>query len=234
MGRTPKNENHVLVRLRRAISTPADVITREKLAERIGVSASTIRDIEMGKFGLTEAMARRLMIATSVSIRSLIDAENPLKDVSGKDLGPTINPEILGRIDAFQEIAIFKMIEAALRAADKRKHGPMFYELFNEWLPDALESINAIDLMREVLDGNLGIFDPSFVPARLRPTQPKKKRRWEEAYQELVTMALEESEPLIQKGADETTAYFEAYQNILDSGRLRDRISKRAKAERSS
>src|SRR5262245_49254688 len=88
MGRPPKNPNHPVTRLRRQISTPANPVTREILAERAGVSAPTLRDIETGKFQLTEAVAERIMLATGVSIQSLLRGEEPLKDIFDEKLSP--------------------------------------------------------------------------------------------------------------------------------------------------
>jgi plasmid maintenance system antidote protein VapI len=234
MGRPPKNEDHVLVRLRRALSTPNDLVTRKKLAARIGVSPSTIREIETGKFRLTEGLALRLMIATGVSTKSLINAEDPLKDLLGKNFTRNSGlEEALGRIAVEQQLAIYKLMGAALRATEKMKRGQVFYQMFNEWLPQALERIGAIRSMKETLNLNLGIFDPQHVPAAFWPTQPRMKRRWDEARQELTKMSVKESEPAWTAAKEkgdlraQLTASFEAYQNILDSGRLRDRLSKR-------
>jgi transcriptional regulator with XRE-family HTH domain len=240
MGRTPKNQDHVLVRLRRAISTPSEVITRKKLAQRIGVSASTIRDIETDKFGLTEAIASRLMTATMVNKRSLLNGDDPLKDITGKDLGPNSNREGSRRNDPYHEFGIFKLMETALRAADKMKRSEVFYELFNEWLPAALEAINATDSMKKILESELGKFDPGYVPDQLWPTQPKMKRRWKEASENLILMVAKDAEPVEAESMKKVPpkasireklelsdkVVLETYKNALGTGRFKERMFK--------
>jgi transcriptional regulator with XRE-family HTH domain len=236
MGRHPNNENHVLVRLRRQISTPDQMVTREILARRINVSPSTIRDIETGKFEISEKMAQRLMNVTGVSIESLQKGEDPLENVAGQPLDPVISPLLVaGPINPWQGHAVYSMIEAAMLAINKVKRGPLFYELFKEFLVEVLEAAKATSVMKTILNRNLGSFDPREVPDALKPTGAEMAQRWEETRKELQRMVFEESEALIaaakQRGEKDpvTTAHIDAYHNILDNGRLRDRMSKRRK-----
>jgi hypothetical protein len=181
------------------------------LSERCGVPAPTIRDIETGKMTLTEGVARKIMLATGVSIQSLLKAEDPLKDVLGEKLTSASNPEL--RISSQQIINMQRMIDAALKASEEKHRSAAFNELFIEWLPQALEAIGALDAMKKVLTRNLGVFDPDQVPPALWPKDPKTKRLWENARNELFKAVAEEAGSLEK--------WDQAYQTILADGRLR-------------
>jgi plasmid maintenance system antidote protein VapI len=227
MGRPTKNPNHPLVRLRKAISTETQVVTRKILADRVGISASTIREIETQRFALTEEIARRLMRTTAVSMGSLMRGDNPLKDLGGNDLSPRSAADALGRISYAEEIGVLDMIYAALQAAKEKNRAAVFVEIFQDWLPKALETIRATEAMRVVLDNRLGAFDPSIVPTALRPKQPKMRQRWNDAHRRLVEGAVKQASMSPKKTRSrrdpfaELAVYNEAYREILDRGRQR-------------
>lgn len=149
------------------------------LAERAGVSAPTIRDIETGRFQLTEAVAQRIMLATGVSVQSLLKGENPLRNVLGEELSSESLPDIF--VSA-QQASMHDMLAAAIRAAQEKKRAAIFYNLFIEWLPQALAAIDATRTMKKVLNRNLGQgkFEPYLVPEAFQPTDAKMKKRWDE------------------------------------------------------
>jgi transcriptional regulator with XRE-family HTH domain len=213
----------VLVRLRRMISTPTDVVTRKKLAQRVGLSASTIREIETGGFKLTPAVAQRIMLETGASTQSLLTGEDPLKDYSGKILTPS--SAVGGMLELYyqHEMNIFAMLEAALKAAKEKHRGRIFYELFKEWLPQAVAAIGATLTMKAVLNRNLGAFDPYHVFEEFQPKDAKTKARWDAAWTRLVTSVAEKA------GGLESDEYAKAYQEILNSGRLRETVPEAAK-----
>ena len=234
MGRPPKNGDHVLVRLRKELSTPDRKFTRAMLAARIGVSASGIRDIECEKFQLTEAVAQRIMLATGVSVHSLFNQDDPLKDIAGEPFDRDISPLVGGKHISYQEgFAMDAMLEIAIRTADKMKKGKMFYQLFKEWLPKALDTIGATSAMKTTLNRNLGIFDPAEVPDALQPTDPRIKQLWEETSKELSRMRFEEFKRLDATFKEQgdphpfLNAMQTAYENVLNGEQLRDRMRKR-------
>ena len=212
MGRPPKNPTNALTRLRKAISTPSQIVTREILAERVGLSAPTIRDIETGRFQMTEAVARRIMLATGVSMRSLLANDDPLKDVGGKPLSP--KSTVLSELDYQQERSMFDMLTTSLLAAKEKKRSSIFYLLFSEWLSQAVDIIGATSTMKRALNRNLGFFDPYHVPEAFQPIDPKMKKRWSQSWAEL-TAAVAQRAGGIEK-ADR-----ESYLDELDSRRAR-------------
>jgi transcriptional regulator with XRE-family HTH domain len=220
MGRPPKNADNVLVRLRRAISTPTNVVTRKRLAERVGLSVSTIREIETGGFKLTPAVAQRIMLVTGVSTRSLLNGEDPLKDCSGRILTPESAVEEMSNLYYEAEISLFSMLEAALKAAKEKGRSSVFYQLFKEWLPQAVAAIGATSTMKTVLNRNLGIFDPFYVPEAFQPKDAKMKARWDEVRTRLILS-------VVEKPGDDFAAHAEVYQDLLNSGELREKISAR-------
>ena len=228
MGRPTKNANHVLVRLRKAISTDQLTVTRKILGERVGISASTIRDIETGRFRLTDAIAQRIMMVTGVSTRGLLNGDDPLKDYRGRILTAESAMPV---VELFyqEEVCLNAMVQAALTAAKKRKRSAIFKELFWEWLPQAITKIDATAAMKTILNRNLGIFDPSYVPAAFQPKDPKIKARWDDASFQLTKLAIERADSEVGKNPSDSRAHSDAfskaYQEILSSGELREKLS---------
>jgi len=164
-GTTTKGCQQCARAVTRAISTPTNEVTRKRLAEWVGLSASTIREIETGRFKLTPAVAQRIMLMTGVSARSLLNRDDPLKDCLGRPLTPESAVKVMSDLYYQREISLFSMLEAALKAAKEKRRANVFYELFSEWLPQAVAAIGATSTMKTVLNRNLGIFDPSHVPS---------------------------------------------------------------------
>jgi transcriptional regulator with XRE-family HTH domain len=83
MGRPAKDINNSLTRLRKQMKW-----TRAKLAEHCGIPESTLREIEYGRYQLSADQAVKIVLATGVDLEGLLGNETPLRDVSGKELGP--------------------------------------------------------------------------------------------------------------------------------------------------
>lgn len=219
MGRPPKDANHVLVRLRKQISnSPTEIVTRKMLAARIGLSASTIREIETSGFKLTPAVVQRLMLKTGVSTQSLMNAENPLKDINGRELTHLSAVPWMSDLYYQEELSLFAMLDAALTAAKEKRGAQIFYELFKEWLPQAVAAIGATATVRAVLNRNLGVFDPYYVPEAFQPKDAKTKARWDAAWTQLITSVVEKA------GGVNSPRYAEVYQDLLNSGQLRENL----------
>jgi transcriptional regulator with XRE-family HTH domain len=225
MGRPPKNPNHALTRLREKISTKNQAVTREMLAERAGISAPTVRDIETGRFQLTEAVAQRIMLVTGVSPESLIKGEDPLKDVFGRELSPKSRDELFSmEISHQRALSMEHMIKFALEATSERKRSVIFGELFREWLPKALTTIGALSTMKKVLTRNLGAFDPEQLPAALWPKDPKTRQMWKNASDELIRTVVQEMGDPDQ--VFDAVKWAKVYRNVLESGKLRKKEGK--------
>jgi hypothetical protein len=224
MGRPPKDADNVLVRLRKQISNPpTEIVTRKILAARIGLSASTIREIETSGFKLTPAVVQRLMLKTGVSTQSLVNAEDPLKDISGRELTHLSAAGWMSDLYYQEEMSLFAMLEAALKAAKEKRGSRIFYELFKEWLPQAVAAIGATSTMKSVLNRNLGVFDPYYVPEAFQPKDARTKARWDAAWTRLIASVVE------KVGDVNSDAYGETYQEILNSGQLRENLPANSK-----
>jgi hypothetical protein len=229
MGRPPKNPSNPLTRLRGAISTAETPVTREILAKRCGVPAPTIRDIETGRIMLTESVARKIMLTTGVATQSLLKAENPLKDIAGRELSPQSGADMVSEVFYKQRFAMLDLLDAALKAAEEKNRGIVFYQLFNEWLPQAIALIDATGTMKKVLNRNLGLFDTTYVPEAFQPTDPKMKKRWNESFRDLL-MAVIEKAGGKEKAFSDPDAYHRAYDEILYA-RRQAKISNQRQAE---
>jgi hypothetical protein len=161
---------------------------------------------------MTEAVARRIMLATGVSMRSLLANDDPLKDVGGKNLSS--KSTVLSELDYQQELSMFDMLGAALKAAKERKRSSIFYHLFTEWLSQAVDMIGATSTMKSVLNRNLGFFDTYHVPEAFQPIDPKIKKRWVQSWAELTTAA-------VQRAGEIEKADAKAYQDELASRRAK-------------
>jgi transcriptional regulator with XRE-family HTH domain len=185
MGRPPKNPTNVLVRLRGSLSTDGQTVTRKLLAERVGVSPSTIREIENDRFQLTEEVAQKMFRGTGVDPASLLRGDNPLLDVFKKPVGPDSKkmasnfwiPDY-GETDEF-------LLSALLRAAEKRGTALSVSTGFFGWLEKTARFFGLVALVSQELTENLESFNMSLVPDCFRPKDPKSERIWAHFKQEL-------------------------------------------------
>lgn len=183
MGRNPKDSTNVLVRLRKALAKfpgSGGTFTRKKLADRAGISASTIREIETGGFALTEEMAIKIAHATQVSPRSLLLGEDPLRDWHGHEFSKESKrlPEDPWWWREDQE-AREQVFAAALATAREKKAVPLFYFMFDRSMAATIKALRADTVFEEKLTDRL----PEFDLYRLIEFRPKNKRlaeRWDE------------------------------------------------------
>jgi transcriptional regulator with XRE-family HTH domain len=175
VGRAAKNLNQVLVRLRATL-----LMTRKTLAERTGVSASTIREIETNRFQLSDEVAQKIFRGTGVAPASLLRGDNPLLDISGNTLSSESKRRAnfwwisdYGETDAF-------LLSALLRAAEKVGKAVSVSTEFSGWLERTTKLFGLTDLVRQELTENLESFDQSYVSECFRPKDPKSKKIWME------------------------------------------------------
>jgi transcriptional regulator with XRE-family HTH domain len=202
MGRPPKNPGHVLVRLREAISRQDKIdVTRKMLAERSGVSSSTLRQIEIGGLRLTDAVAEKLFRGTGVSPESLLRNDDPLLDPYGVPLDPdSLNVAKLLWVPEFIETHAAVLV-ALFHAAEKRGQAMSVSMEFSSWLEKTARLFGLDALVRQQLAerGKMDVFYSGCLPESLRPRDPESKRRWEE----FKTRMTEEREGKVKEGAEE-------------------------------
>jgi DNA-binding XRE family transcriptional regulator len=87
MPRPPKNPDHVLTRLRRALD-----LSREAFAKRVGMKLVSLEAIETGKYRLTPGVAARIAEAFRLNTQSVLRGDNPLMDVDGNAFNPNTLP----------------------------------------------------------------------------------------------------------------------------------------------
>src|SRR6516162_9079697 len=83
MGRPTKNAGHPLVRLRKALSTPTQEMTRARFSKKVGIPEATIKAIETGKFKMSDKHAAQIAAETKVNPECLLDPSLPLADYMG-------------------------------------------------------------------------------------------------------------------------------------------------------
>jgi len=160
------------------------------------------------------------MLATGVSTQSLLRNETPLKDITGRELSPKSEADVISELSYKHEINMFDMLTAVVKAAKEKKRVTVFYNLFSEWLPQAAASIGVIPTVEKVLTNDLGLFDTVHVPEAFQPTDPKIKKRWDESQRELL-MAIVERAGGIEKVTRDPSAYVKAYLDEFKSRRAK-------------
>jgi transcriptional regulator with XRE-family HTH domain len=153
MGRPPKHHTNPVIRLRQALSIPGEEMTRELLSKRSGISPSTVRDIERGRFELTLDSAWKLAHATGVHPVSLILGKDPLLDWEGRPVDSSSKGrfEKLWGSGHMKRETHEKIFSCLMRAAENK--GPasalLVSSSFVRWLR---ETWKAADLEKDVFD----------------------------------------------------------------------------------
>jgi transcriptional regulator with XRE-family HTH domain len=165
VGRPAKNQNHPVTRLRKALSTPNDEVTREDLANRCGIPAPSLRDIETGKYQLTHEVALKLAYATGVDYDSLIRGDDPLMDMIGNPLNPE-SPSCLA--DAWtpeNTQSLETLFSCILKAAEKKKgEGVKVGLSFAMWAKQVSATFDMDKRVFEELWMATDSFDPQLIP----------------------------------------------------------------------
>lgn len=190
MPRHAQNPHHPLTRLRRQLSTPDHVVTREELAQRTAIPLGSIKAIESGKYGLTKQLALKISLGVPVNPFDLLrgSVDLPLRDFTGRPLSadskkieelkaPYLSERPGFQTDQFVAKTIFE-------AAEKKSVAMQFRFLFREALIETAELLGLVPLVAEELSKHLeefdpAEFDPAEVPEQLRPHQGDPAKRWE-------------------------------------------------------
>jgi hypothetical protein len=178
VGRATKNPDHVLVRLRAALSTPGvETFTREKLAHLARISASTIREIETGGFQLTEDMAIKIGFATGADPQSLLVGnlldfrKQPFSKETQKLREPYPWPEELRE-------SMRQLLSAAFDASQENKITLLFAFTFETWLSATLKTLRLEDAFSEKLSERIASLDPALIDPVFRPKEGPSADTW--------------------------------------------------------
>lgn len=187
MGRRAKNANHPLVRLRQQLSTPTKLYTRKELARKAGVPEASLKDIEAGKYKMSDEVVAKISIATGVHHQSLQNNGDPLLDWSGSE---PLSPQSV-KMEHLAEILVDKatlgvLVSAALEAATKKGVSYQFQFLLQGWLCKTSKAFGLDELIRGELTAALGSFMPGIVPPYFWPQTPKPKASWNAFVKELL------------------------------------------------
>ncbi len=182
MPRRAQNPNHPLTRLRRQLSTPDHVVTREELAQRTGIALGSVKALESGKYGLTNEIVLKISRAIPVNPGDLFRAADPLRDFTGRPLSAEskaleeVRAPYLSERSGFQtDQFVAKMI---FEAAEQNSMAIQFRFLLREALTEAAKLLGIEALVSEELSKHMGEFDPSQVASQLRPDQGESAKRW--------------------------------------------------------
>lgn len=234
MGRPSKNPNHILVRLRKQLSTENRQCTRTDLAKKTGVPEPTLKDIEVGKFRLTAEMAISIAFGTGASPGSLLRADNPVLD----HFGNPVNSGTVS-ISPFWSHLLYEanrqLFSAAFEAAHECEIGFLFLFSFNAWLYKTVKQFEKIGLrsaLSEKLTARLKFFDPHQMGDMFWPKDATEWKKQEEKIsalqQKLMAASTPEDKMDIANAFPGVTLSEETQQNIQEA------ITRRIALERTS
>jgi hypothetical protein len=137
MGRPAKNPEHPLTRLRKALSTPNQEMTRALFSKKVAIPEATIKAIETGKFKLSDKNAAQIASVTKVDPKCLLDPSLPLSDYMGVPLEGWKKPFAAYFEDEFFDIKT--LFDTALKVAEEKQKQVVFSFLFQRWLEETSE-----------------------------------------------------------------------------------------------
>ena len=137
MGRPAKNPEHPLTRLREALSTPTQQMTRALFSKKVGIPEATIKALETGKFHISDKHAAQIASATKVDPKCLMDPNLPLTDYLGVPLDGQTKPFAAYFGDVFYDIKA--LFDTGLQVAQEKRKQAVFSFLFQRWLEETSE-----------------------------------------------------------------------------------------------
>src|SRR5215831_7355654 len=179
MGRPAKNPEHPLTRLRKALSTPSQEMTRALFSKRVGIPESTIKAIETGKFKLSDKNAAQIASVEKVDPKCLMDPSLPLADSLGVPLKGWEKPFATYFENEFFDIKA--LFDIALKVAEEKQKQVVFSFLFQRWLEETSEilrlgpSITNM-LLEEYPDECFGAIPEFFWPRDQKKQEELSKR----------------------------------------------------------
>jgi hypothetical protein len=183
MPRRAQNPHHPLTRLRRQLSSPDHVVTREELAQRTAIPLGSIKAIESGRYGLTKQLALKISLGVPVNPYDLLRGADPLRDFTGQPLSPESKKLEQLKANFFSERQGFEtdlfVAKSIFEVAEKKSLAMQFRFLFLEALTETVELLGLTPVVAEELSKRMGEFDPAKVVKQLRPQQGDPAKRWE-------------------------------------------------------
>lgn len=137
MGRPAKNPANPLTRLRKALSTPTQEMTRAIFSKKVGIPEATIKAIETGKFKISDKNAAQIASVTKVDPKCLMDLSLPLTDYLGVPLEGQTKPFAAYFEDEFFDIKA--LFDTGLEVAEEKRKQAIFSFLFQRWLEETSE-----------------------------------------------------------------------------------------------
>jgi len=173
MGRPAKNLANPLTRLRKALSTPTQEMTRAIFSKKVGIPEATIKAIETGKFKLSDKNAAQISSATKVDPECLMDPSRPLTDYMGFPLeGYPVAAEF-----GEEFLDIKALIETAFEVAQEKQKQAVFSFLFQRWLEETSEILG---LRLSITDKLLGQYPKECFDAIPKYFWPKDREKRKE------------------------------------------------------
>src|SRR5215469_11875281 len=171
MGRPAKNPEHPLTKLRKALSTPSQEMTRALFSKRVGIPEATIKAIETGKFKLSDKNAAQIASVVKVDPKCLMDPSLPLTDLG---LPLEVQPFFDGYSSEFCDIEA--LFDTAFEVAERKQKKVVFSFLFQRWLEETSEILGLGVAIRDKLQEGYPIQCFAAIPEYFWPKDRKKRK----------------------------------------------------------
>jgi DNA-binding XRE family transcriptional regulator len=172
MGRPAKNPEHPLTRLREALSTPNQQMTRALFSKKVGIPEATIKAIETGKFKISDKHAAQIATVTKVDPKCLMDPSLPLTDYMGFPLEGYPVAALFGE----EFLDIKALFDTAFEVAQEKQKQVVLSFLFQRWLEEASEILGLGSAITNKLQERYPIQCFGAIPEFFWPKDPKKRK----------------------------------------------------------
>jgi DNA-binding XRE family transcriptional regulator len=234
MGRPAKNPANPLTRLRKALSTPTQEMTRAIFSKKVGIPEATIKALETGKFKLSDKNAAQIAAAITVDPKCLTDPGLPLTDYMGFPYeGDPVAAEFG---EEFLDIKV--LIDAAFEVAEEKGKQAFFLFLFQRWLEETSEILGLGRAISDKLQDRyplqcFGAIPEYFWPRdrKQREEVEKRVKRFEkELTAEVIKASSPPEEPSLKKMEREETAKVNPEEATTDPEAFLERWNKAQEA----
>jgi DNA-binding XRE family transcriptional regulator len=179
MGRPAKNPEHPLTRLRKALSTPTQEMTRALFSKKVGIPEATIKAIETGKFKISDKNAAQIASVTGVDPKCLMDSSLPLEDPFGIGLYKGgVKPLALYLGDEYLDIK--ELFCTSVEVAEEKNKRAVFFFLFQRWLEETSEILGLQKAITNKLLDRYPLQCFAAIPKYFWPKDRKKRKDMDE------------------------------------------------------
>jgi DNA-binding XRE family transcriptional regulator len=172
MGRPAKNPEHPLTKLRKALSTPSQQMTRALFSKKVGIPETTIKAIETGKFKISDKNAAQIASVTKVNPKCLMDPSLPLTDYLGVPLTGQPFADFLG--DEYLDVKA--LFDTAFEVAEEKGKQTVFSFLFQRWLEETSQILGLGVAIRDKLQEGYPVQCFAAIPQYFWPKDRKKRQ----------------------------------------------------------